>query len=39
MKKILLITLFLIPFSLNANDQAKEGKVAKYVMRTYKKNT
>ena len=37
MKKILLITLFLIPFSLNANDQAKEGKVAKYVMENIQK--
>ena len=37
MKKILLITLFLIPFSLYANDQAKEGKVAKYVMENIQK--
>ncbi len=37
MKKILLIIFIIIPFSLNANDQAKEGKVAKYVMENIQK--
>ena len=32
MKKIILIILILIPFTLNANENAKEKKVAKYVM-------
>ncbi len=32
MKKIILIILTIIPFSLNANENAKEKKVAKYVM-------
>ena len=32
MKKIILIILIIIPFSLNANENAKEKKVAKYVM-------
>ena len=38
MKKILLIIFIIIPFSLNANDQAKEGKVAKYVMENIQKD-
>ena len=37
MKKILLIIFIIIPFSLNANDQANEGKVAKYVMENIQK--
>ena len=32
MKKIILTILMIIPFSLNANENAKEKKVAKYVM-------
>ena len=32
MKKIILIILTIIPFFLNANENAKEKKVAKYVM-------
>ena len=32
MKKIILTILLIIPFSLNANENAKEKKVAKYVM-------
>ena len=32
MKKIILIILAIIPISLNANENAKEQKVAKYVM-------
>ena len=39
MKKILLLIIFIIiPFSLNANDQAKEGKVAKYVVENIQKD-
>ena len=37
MKKILLIILLLIPFSLGAEEKAKEGKVAKYVMENIQK--
>ena len=37
MKKILLIILLLIPFSLGADEKAKEGKVAKYVMENIQK--
>ena len=32
MKKIILTILIIIPFSLNANESAKEKKVAKFVM-------
>ena len=32
MKKIILTILIIIPFSLNANENAKEKRVAKYVM-------
>ena len=32
MKKIILTILLIIPFTLNANENAKEKKVAKYVM-------
>ena len=32
MKKIILLILIIAPFSLNANENAKEKKVAKYVM-------
>ena len=32
MKKIIFIILIIIPFTLNANENAKEKKVAKYVM-------
>ena len=38
MKKIILISLILIPFSLNANENAKEKKVAKYVMENIQKD-
>ena len=37
MKKILLIILLLIPFSIGADEKAKEGKVAKYVMENIQK--
>ena len=37
MKKILLTILLLIPFSLGADEKAKEGKVAKYVMENIQK--
>ena len=37
MKKILLIILLLIPFSLGADEKANEGKVAKYVMENIQK--
>ena len=37
MKKILLVVLLLIPFSLGADEKAKEGKVAKYVMENIQK--
>jgi len=37
MKKILLIILLIIPFSLGADEKAKEGKVAKYVMENIQK--
>ena len=37
MKKILLIIFVAISFPLNANDQANEGKVAKYVMENIQK--
>ena len=37
MKKVLLIILLLIPFSLGADEKAKEGKVAKYVMENIQK--
>ena len=38
MKKILLIIFVAISFPLNANDQANEGKVAKYVMENIQKD-
>ena len=37
MKKILLIIFVAISFPLNANDQANEGKIAKYVMENIQK--
>ena len=37
MKKLLLIILLLIPFSLGADEKAKEGKIAKYVMENIQK--
>ena len=37
MKKILLVILLLIPYSLSADEKAKEGKVAKYVMENIQK--
>ena len=37
MKKILLIISLLTPFSLGADEKAKEGKVAKYVMENIQK--
>ena len=37
MKKILFIIILLIPFSLSADEKAKEGKVAKYVMENIQK--
>ena len=38
MKKIILIILTIIPFALNANESAKETKVAKYVMENIQKD-
>ena len=37
MKKILFLILLIIPFSLSADEKAKEGKVAKYVMENIQK--
>ena len=37
MKKILLIIFVAISFPLNENDQANEGKVAKYVRENIQK--
>ena len=37
MKKILLVILLLIPYSLSADEKVKEGKVAKYVMENIQK--
>ena len=38
MKKIILLILIVAPFSLNANENAKEKKVAKYVMENIQKD-
>ena len=38
MKKIILLILIIAPFSLNANESAKEKKVAKYVMENIQKD-
>ena len=38
MKKILLLILIIAPFSLNANENAKEKKIAKYVMENIQKD-
>jgi hypothetical protein len=38
MKKIILLFLIFAPFSLNANENAKEKKVAKYVMENIQKD-
>ena len=38
MKKILLIILLSVTFSLQANEDAKEGKIAKYVMENIQKD-
>ena len=38
MKKILFLILIIAPFSLNANESAKEKKVAKYVMENIQKD-
>ena len=38
MKKILLIILINVTFSLQANEDAKEGKIAKYVMENIQKD-
>ena len=38
MKKILLLILIITPFSLDANENAKEKKVAKYVMENIQKD-
>ena len=38
MKKIIFLILILAPFSLNANENAKEKKVAKYVMENIQKD-
>ena len=38
MKKIILLFLIIAPFSLNANENAKEKKVAKYVMENIQKD-
>lgn len=38
MKKIILLILIITPFSLNANENAKEKKIAKYVMENIQKD-
>ena len=38
MRKIILLILIFAPFSLNANENAKEKKVAKYVMENIQKD-
>ena len=38
MKKIILLILIVAPFSLNANENTKEKKVAKYVMENIQKD-
>ena len=38
MRKIILLILIVAPFSLNANENAKEKKVAKYVMENIQKD-
>ena len=38
MRKIILLILIINPFSLNANENAKEKKVAKYVMENIQKD-
>ena len=38
MKKILILILIFAPYSLAANENAKEGKVAKYVMENIQKD-
>ena len=38
MKKIIFLILIVAPFSLNANENAKEKKVAKYVMENIQKD-
>jgi len=38
MKKIILLILIITPFSLSANENAKEKKVAKYVMENIQKD-
>ena len=38
MKKIIFLILIFAPFSLNANENAKEKKVAKYVMENIQKD-
>ena len=38
MKKIILLILIAVPFSLNANENAKEKKVAKYIMENIQKD-
>ena len=38
MRKIILLILIITPFSLNANENAKEKKVAKYVMENIQKD-
>ena len=37
MKKIILLILIIAPFSLYANENAKEKKIAKYVMENIQK--
>ena len=38
MKKIIFLILIITPFSLNANENAKEKKIAKYVMENIQKD-
>ena len=38
MRKIILLIFIITPFSLNANENAKEKKVAKYVMENIQKD-
>jgi len=39
MRKIILLIFIITPFSLNANENAKEKKVAKYVMENIQKDS
>ena len=38
MKKLLILILILIPFSISADENAKEKRIAKYVMENIQKD-